>query len=817
MDLYPFSPRKLSLSPSHDLLNADGVTKKHPRKCGLFVRFATSLPNFNTVSPNPLSAVSSTRLNEMSNRGRRLTACLFGLCVTLAVLAHSTTVPSEELRLSGLKASVEILRDHWGVPHIYAQNSDDLFFAQGFITARDRLFQIDLWRRIGTGKLSEVLGPQYLQRDRIARLVRYRGNWNQEWQSYSPDAQAIATAFTSGINAYIQSLNMQRRTEFRLAGFDPGLWSPEDVTARVAGLLMTGNMLAEVNRTLDVAKLGLATDARLFPPDPHIPLLLPKGLDLSDITPAIVKDYIAAIGAIHFPGEQGSNDWVVDGTMTQTGKPLLANDPHRGIELPSLRKTVHLVAPGWDVIGAGEPALPGIAVGHNQNIAWGFTIVGIDQQDLYVEKINPVNPTQYLYRGTWKPFETEQQSIAVKGEGLRTVELRYTQHGPVIYEDLNRHLAYALSWVGTTAGGAGYLPALKLARAQNWSEFQSAVASYKIPSENLVYADRAGNIGWIAAGQAPIRHGWAGLFPIPGDTGEYEWSGFLPSSENPTAFNPPRHFIATANHNILPPGYPHALNYAWAPPTRYRRIVEMLTTGEKFSVDDFARMQQDTISLPARDFLALVKDWHPGEGSKAAKVRSELLAWDANLTMDSNAALVYEVWIEHLHKAILPKGIASTRLAPDILLNEIKASPERDALLTQTLMASLEEIQQRLGADENEWKWGNLHKAYFHHLLGIASLNLPPHSRPGDGYTVNATGGANYSQTAGASYREVLDLSDWDHSLMTNVPGESGNSGDPHYGDLIHDWADGHYHPMPYSRKAVEAATENRLLLLPSL
>lgn len=726
-----------------------------------------------------------------------LAACLFGLCLAVAA-------PSKQLPVAGLKEPVEVIRDHWGVPHIYAKNSDDLFFAQGYITAHDRLFQLDLWRRIGTGKLAEALGPKYLKRDRIARLVRYRGDWDQEWRSYSPDAKAIAIAFTSGINAYIRSLKGQRPAEFRIAGFDPGLWAPEDVAARVAGLLMTGNLLAEVNRTLDVKKIGLAADDRLFPPEPHIPLLLPKGLDVADITPAIVKDYEAAIGAIHFPGEQGSNNWVVDGTMTRTGKPLLANDPHRGIEVPSLRKTVHLVAPGWDVIGAGEPALPGIALGHNENIAWGFTIVGIDQQDLYVEKVNPADATEYAYKGGWKKFEVERQMVAVKGEGSREVELKYTIHGPVIYEDDSRHRAYALKWVGTAAGGAGYLSALKLARTKDWQEFRSAAASYKIPSENLVYADRKGNIGWIAAGQAPIRNGWAGLFPVPGDSGNYEWSGFLPVTENPTAYNPARHFVATANHDILPPGYKHALGYAWAPPTRYKRIVEMLTSGKKFDVDDFARMQQDTVSLPARDFVAMLKDWHPAAESAAGKIRAELLNWDCNVSMDSKAALLYEVWIQHLHDAMLPKGIASIQLAPDIVLKELKARPDRDAILEATLPTHL-----------TESKWGDLHKVYFRHPLGVASLNLPAHSRPGDGYTVNATGGIHYSQTHGASYREVLDPSDWDRSVMTNVPGESGNPGDPHYGDLINGWADGHYHPMPYSRKAVEAAAEERVTLTP--
>ncbi len=438
-----------------------------------------------------------------------------------------------------------------------------------------------------------------------------------------------------------------------------------------------------------------------------------------------------------------------------------------------------------------------------------------------VEKVNPADATEYFYRGSWKKFETEHQPVDVKGEGRREVELKYTVHGPVIYEDDARHRAYALRWVGTQPGGAGYLPALKLARAQNWKEFRADVATYKIPSENLVYADRQGNIGWIAAGQAPIRKGWSGLFPVPGDSGQYDWSGFLPVTENPTAYNPARHFVATANHNILPPGYPYALNYAWASPTRYNRIVEMLTSGRKFDVNDFARMQQDTVSLPARNFVALLKDWHPAENTAAARVRTELLNWDCNVAMHSKAALLYEVWIEHLHAAIIPPGIASTRLAPEVLLNEIRSNAERDALRQRTLDASLAEIRERLGPDrtgslESEWKWGNLHKVYFRHPLGVKSFDLPAHARPGDAYTVNATGGPNYTQTHGASYREVLDVSDWDRSVMTNVPGESGIPGNRHYGDLIQGWAEGQYHPMPYSRKAVEAAAEERLLLEPS-
>ncbi|MBV9304347.1 MAG: penicillin acylase family protein [Acidobacteriaceae bacterium] len=769
----------------------------------------------------------------------------------LFLINAADEVKQAQRTVKGLKQPVEILRDRWGVPHIYAQNSDDLFFAQGYIAANDRLFQIDLWRRMGSGRLSEVFGPAFIARDRIARLVRYRGNWEEEWNSYSPDAKQICTAFTNGINAYIRSLNGERPEEFRLAGFDPGLWTAEDVVSRVAGLQMTGNMVQEVNRAQQVARLGLATVELLSPPDPPTAFIVPHGLDLADITPAILEDYLAAVGPIRFPGQQGSNNWVIDGTMSRTGKPLLANDPHRPIQLPSLRKTVHLVAPGWNVIGAGEPALPGIALGHNEDVAFGFTIVGIDQQDLFVEKINPENANEYLYRGALQKFTVEHETLQVRGGGSEagsqtpapeSVDLKYTVHGPVIYENPARHRAYALKWVGEAPGTAGYLTGLALARAKNWDEFQASAARYKVPSENLVYADRRGNIGWIACGLAPVRKGWEGLFPVPGDTGEYEWTGYLPPSEHPSEFNPNQHFIATANNNILPHGYSHELGFYWASPERYQRIVELLGEGSKFDIADFERMQQDTVSLVARDFIDLLRNWNPLEQSRAAHVRAQLLDWDGNLGVNSTPALIYEIWKNYLSGKLTAKVLPVPRTNPRAVLATLKSNPHTNELLSASLDQTLADIERRLGPDESRWTWGNLHQAHFRHPLNLASsrdtipathqlgldshavererlldsLDLPPVPRPGDASTVNATGGPNYAAAYGASYREVIDVGDWDRSVMTNVPGESGVPGDKHYGDLVGPWSRGEYHPMPFSRKAVETAAEERIVLVPA-
>jgi penicillin G amidase len=723
----------------------------------------------------------------------------------------STFIGSAEVAVPGLKQSVEVLRDRWGVPHIYANNTHDLFFAQGYIAAVDRLWQIDLWRRIGTGKLSEAFGPSALRRDRLARAVRYRGDWGEEWRSYGPEAKEIATAFTDGINAYIKSLNGRRSLEFARAGYDPGLWTPEDCVSRIAGLLMTRNLRNEVARVEDLRRFGMPTLRKLLRPDPLIPLRVPRGLDLDDVVPDILRDYTEAIGPVRF-AEQGSNNWVVDGTMTVTGKPLLANDPHRPIQLPSLRKTVHLVAPGWNAFGAGEPSLPGIALGHNERIAFGFTIVGIDQVDLYVEKINPENRDEYLYKGSWRKFQVERESIPVKDRSVpETVELRHTLHGPVIHEDPARNRAYALRWVGAEPGAAGYLAALRLMKVRDWKEFQSALEYYKVPSENLVYADVDGNIGWQAVGLAPVRPNWSGLFPVPGHTGEYEWSGFRRLRDLPSTYNPKRHFVATANHKILPPGYTTPLGYEWALPFRFLRIKEMLLAQPKFAVSDFERMQQDVVSLPARRFQAVLRKWDAPQ--RARPVVRQLLNWNGSLDADSSAAALYEMWMSFVPEAVFGAGLGG-RVDLRTTLERLESGSESKALAA-SFDSAISELEKVLGSDRAKWSWGRLHRVSFNHPVpGIASAGEFP--RPGDGNTVNSTSGQRFVQTAGASYRQIIDLSNWDNSVMTNTPGESGSPESPHYADLAESWAAGKYHPMPFTRKAVEEATSERILLLPA-
>jgi penicillin amidase len=728
-----------------------------------------------------------------------------------ATCAEAAPLPVSTEKFSGLKQRVEILRDRWGVPHIYARNTDDLFFAQGWIAAKDRLYQLDRWRRTGSGKWAEVEGPQALARDRLARLVRFRGDWAAEWQSYHPEARRIVTAFVNGINAYIRSLNGQRPPEFQAANHDPGLWTPEDVVSRIAGLVMTRNLSNEIGRALDAQRVGVALLEQNAPPDPFIRLTPPRGLDLGWITRDLLREYQEATGGRSGDTEwEGSNNWVVDGSLTASGKPLLANDPHRPIQLPSLRKTVHLVAPGWNAIGAGEPALPGIALGHNEHIGFGFTIVGIDQQDLFVEKLNPANPLEYRYLGEWRRMEVSREQIAVKGQAPVTVELKYTIHGPVISEDRRRNLAYALKWTGAEPGGAGYLAALRLMQARDWKEFLDGVEHYKVPSENLVYADRKGNIGWIASGLAPVRKSGNGLYPVPGENGEYEWTGWLPLKEHPQSYNPPERYIATANHKILPAGYPHMLAYEWAPPYRFERLAEMLKSGSRFNVADFERMQLDVVSIPARRFQKAIRTFQP---PRHRELVEEIRSWDARLTAESRPALVWQLWIAALFGYFSEKEGKAPAI--EVLLQRLEKGNVPTAALAEALEVGLRELGRRI-PDRANWRWGTLHTLNLRHPAGRNEWHLAPQPRPGDGYTVNAAGGADFRQSSGASYRQILDLADWDRSVITNVPGESGDPRSRHYSDLLLDWQQGRYHPLPFSRRAVEEAAEERIVLEPA-
>jgi penicillin amidase len=744
-----------------------------------------------------------------------------------------------EIPLSGLKQQVEVHRDRWGVPHIYAQNQDDLFFAQGFVAAQDRLFQIDMWRRIGLGETAEILGEQALEGDRFARLIKYRGDMQAEWTSYAPDTEAIAIAFTRGINACIDHAAAKLPIEFQILGYKPKKWKPEDILGRMSGIIMTSNWQREVARARLIAAVGVEQARLIAPTDPPREFAPVSGLDLASVTPDILQGYVAATRPLKFPSSTTeSNNWVLDGSLSASGKPLLASDPHRPIALPSLRYLVHLHAPGWNVIGSGEPALPGVAIGHNERIAWGFTIVGTDQADLFVEETHPQDPRQYKVGDQWERMRIVREKFSVRGHAEPVeVELRFTRHGPVVHQDEAKHLAFALKWVGDDPGGAAYLGSLSIARATNRDEFLKSMLAWKTPGENFVYADTDGEVGWIAAGQTPIRKSHDGLLPVPGASGQYDWQGYLPLAELPQSFNPPNHWLATANHNILPAGYKRGIGYDWSAPYRFLRIQERFAAARQFTLADMQSIQHENTSLPARALIGVLKQ--VAVSPELAAYHQLMLTWDGLLAADAKAGPLYAAWLQELMNAFyadrMPKDARLDRgdlRSVPVLLAHLDRPMEalfgqepiaaRDDLVRQTFTAAVARVRKLLGDDPQTWSWGKLHVAALEHPLAslgpahAEAFNLAPVSRPGDGYTPNsARHDDNFRQIHGASYRQVFDLADWDRGLATSTPGQSGQPGSPHYAGLLPLWAEGKYFPLAFSRGKVDEVTTHRLRLRP--
>jgi penicillin G amidase len=763
--------------------------------------------------------------------------------------AASVAVIRGEIQAPGLHHAVRVQRDTWGVAHIYASDQHDLFFAQGFVAAQDRLFQMELWKRAGQGRLAELLGPSAVPRDIAARLLRYRGDITAEYASYAPDALEILAAFTAGINAYIATLRARADpglpVEFRIAGFEPEPWEPEDCLNRLAAYSMMGNASSELLHAQLVELLGAAKATELLQLDPPVKLDPAPGADFSGLSPAILANIVSSDVRTPFPRTPSlreSNNWTVSGTLTATGRPLLAGDPHRVIAQPSLRYIVHLVAPGWDVIGAGEPALPGVALGHNEHIAWAFTIFGLDQEDLYLETLNPANPKEYKTARGWARMREIREVIRVRGAPEVAAMLRFTDHGPVVWQDGKR--ALALRWVGAEPGTAGYLASLSVDRAQNWQEFESAMTRWKVPSENIVYADREGNIGEHSTGLAPLRKNFNGLLPLPAD-GRYEWAGFVPNAELPHSFNPAEGFIASANQKMIPEGYPYAVGFEWAAPTRFERIHEVLETashtGHKLTVADMEALQTDVVSRLARELQPLLRNAvglvSPGVSQPVADAAALLLQWDCAVRADSPAAALYELWALELRRSVAglavperARAIVKTWPLTRVVAELSKPRPDvfgdapatqRDRVLLDTLGVAYGELSRREGADPKRWSWGRLHKAYFRHALdaigGTALLDRGPVERPGDNDTVQATyfHEASLDQVSGASYREIFDLSDWDNAVAINVPGQSGQPDSPHFDDLLPLWSKGAYFPLEYSKTAVDAVTKDTLILRP--
>ena len=788
------------------------------------------------------------------------------LALACATAARSQpTAPTETIRLPGLAAPAQILIDTWGVPHLYAGSQDDVFFVQGFNAARDRLFQIDLWRRRGLGQLASVYGANFAEQDRAARLFLYRGDMRKEWLAYGKSAQRIATRFVAGINAYIDLVGNDTARlplEFRYFGYAPEKWQPQDVV-RIRSHGLTRNLDSELARATVACRSDLKSDEIRSALSPPWVTRIPEGLDPC-IPPEVMRVFHLATQGVLVSGRdgkraahdgtlqvatadaarrlEGSNAWVVAPGKSSTGRPILASDPHRSHSAPSLRYIVHLNAPGLNVIGGGEPALPGVSIGHNGTIAFGLTIFAIDQEDLYVYETNPSNALEYKYQGKWERMHALTETIAVRGQSAQSAELLFTRHGPVIHIDRSRNRAYAVRSGWFEPGMAPYFGSIDYMYAKNFTEFKRAMASWGAPAENQLYADDSGNIGWVTGGLAPKRANWDGLLPVPGD-GRYEWAGFWSGDELPSLYNPEQGWFASANELNLPPSYPYRdrkLGFEWSPGSRHQRVSEVLSQLPKVSIEDSMRLQSDVLSVPARRLQVLLKSLNASD-PRAQAASKLLIEWNLLVSADSAAAALFEVWwSRHLgatfKDAVLPRPAAALiRSADDDQLLDTLEKPEarfgkdaigkRNEVLEKSLRLAWIDMQMLGGTDPAQWQWGKLHHAFFAHALANAAdaatrarLNVGPMPKQGGSDTVNlsAFDPNSFRQQGGPSFRMVLDVGAWDNSRAVNAPGQSGDPASPHYRDLAPMWLKGEYFPLLYSRTRIEASLARRIDLAPA-
>jgi penicillin G amidase len=774
-----------------------------------------------------------------------------------------------ELTVVGLEKPVEIIRDEYGVNHIYAQNEHDLFFAQGYSAAKDRLFQFEMWRRQASGTVSEILGERELKRDIGVRLFKYRGDLEKEFSHYHPQGVAIINAFTEGINAYVAETEKDPSLltmEFQLLGIKAGRWTPELVVSRHQGLL--GNLPDELTIGRAVALLGAeqVKKIRVFEPgEPNITLdaaIDPQGLleDIAGPYEAFRKtisfqpeDLVAYSNADEADYERlqlqdqlayeeitsqeqrsiGSNNWIVSGSKSESGFPMLANDPHRALAIPSLRYMVHLNAPGWNVVGGGEPTIPGVSIGHNEFGAWGLTVFEVDGEDIMVYELNQQNLNQYKYKDGWEDMTTIKDTIHVKGSADVFVEHKYTRHGPVTFIDANRNKAYAMRCGWMEPGGAPYMASLRMNGAKTWQEFREACSFSHLPGENMIWADKEGNIGWQAVGISPIRKNWDGLVPVPGD-GRYEWDGFLPIKELPNTFNPEKGFWATANENLVPKNYPHrdAVGWEWADSSRSNRINEVLASRDKHTQEDMRKLQVDYTSLPARQLVPYLNSIK-SSNSEVEKMKQMLLSWDFVMDKNSVAATLYSAWERKILERAYPLFV--TEKARGVIksvslkraLQWIKADePElqgRDKFLLSCLEAGISKVHEKLGDDETKWQYGqpDYHYVLIKHPLSNAVndsiraiLECGPVGRGGSGSTPGVTGNGD-NQSHGATFRMVADASDWDKTLFTNSPGQSGNPQSSFYKNLFELWASDQHFPVYFSKEKVNQSAKEKIILKP--
>ena len=781
------------------------------------------------------------------------------------------SLPREEgqIRLGGLEKPVEVVRDVYGVPHISAASVDDAIYALGFVHAQDRLWQMEVNRRTAAGRLAEVFGASALEADRFLRALGVRRAAEANLKRLDKDTRALLETYAAGVNAFMNTKPVLP-IEFWLTGakFEP--WTPVDSLGWIKMMAwdLSGNWRNELLRMRLSKTLPLSRIHEFLPPYPgEAPLEItdlrklynsiekeaPRLAEKSGSEPDIPHIRISGSDPDFQAEGLGSNNWVVSGARSATGKPLLANDPHLGLTAPAVWYFAHISAPGLEAIGASLPGVPAIVLGRNSHFAWGFTNTGPDVQDLYIERLDGAG--NYLTPDGPKPFTLHEEVIKVKGGVDVRLQVRVSRHGPVIsdvsrvaQEASPRGHVIAMQWTALREDDLTMQSAVKIARAKDWPGFVAALRDYHSPQQNVVYADAQGNIGFVAAGRVPVRkpdNDLKGLAPAPGWMAKYDWAGFIPYEELPRAYNPADGAITTANHRITPRGYPHYLTSEWQPPYRANRITELLGAVRSHSVGSFARIQGDVVSQPVKELLSRLAKVTPKseQGRRALQLLQE---WDGAMLADRPEPLIMSAWWREFSRAIYAdelgdnfRGNWLTRA--QFLINVLndkdrqgrwcdntrtKAVEHCDDLLAKTLEDALADLRKRYGDDMSAWRWGAAHSARHEHRPFGRVVWLAPFfdfTAPtgGDAYTVNVgrtrleDAARPFANIHAASLRAIYDLSDLDNSLYIHSGGQSGNVLSPHYKAFTQAWAKGDYIPMVTERKRIEADGVKRLRLVP--
>lgn len=741
------------------------------------------------------------------------------------------------LTVAGLDGPVEIVRDAAGVPHIFATTDHDAIFALGYVHAQDRLWQMEMNRRIGNGRLSEVLGDATLDIDKFQRTLGYARVVRQNYETLPPRAKELLAAYAAGVNGW-RAENHTLPPEFLILGvaFEP--WTVYDslVWAKMMAWDLAGDYDLELLRAKLVEAVGAERAAQLMPGYPA------DGVTILAQTPPLAN----AVALLNLDSqlqldfrlggrEVGSNNWVVSGERTATGQPILADDPHLGTSIPSLWYLAEVQGDKLHVTGATLPGLPAVVIGHNGQIAWGVTNLNPDVQDLYQERINPANPNQYAVGEQWVDMAITEEPIYIKGESepLRWAA-RWTRHGPLISDVSETTTALAMRWTALDAEDATLDTFVGINYATNWNEFREAFRNFVGPSQNFVYADAEGNIGYLGPGRIPIRAQGNGTLPVPGWTGDYEWQGWIPFDELPQALNPPAGYLATANNRVVDDSYPYLLSNDWAEPYRAQRIVQQLeamsSAGKRITLDDMAALHADQTSLEAQAMLPLLTTLAPQDERQRAAL-AYLSDWDGNASRDSIAATIYEAWQIALPRALFADNLRgdlydemANRANGDFALNtlrepamatvwcdDVRTAPKEscDEIAIQALDTALDDLTDRLGDDMARWAWGNLHLLQYPHrpFSQVPVLRWVFHrsiANGGNRYTVNVAPTnikQAYEQTHSPSYRQIIDLSNLGQSRFSQTTGQSGNPLSPHYADLVETHRDVHYLPMTFGRE----------------